>query len=66
MLAILVMAQFMALLDATIVNVAIPSIHANLHASGASWQLVIAGAGHRVVVAIHRRIFLNTQVFLAR
>ena len=42
-LAILVMAQFMALLDATIVNVAIPSIRANLHASGASLQLVIAG-----------------------
>src|SRR5665213_687638 len=42
-LAILVMAQFMVLLDATIVNVAIPSIRANLHASGASLQLVIAG-----------------------
>jgi len=43
MLAILVMAQFMALLDASIVNVAIPSIRANLHASGAGLQLVIAG-----------------------
>ena len=43
MLAILVMAQFMALLDATIVNVAIPSIRADLNASGAGLQLIVAG-----------------------
>ena len=43
MLAILVMAQFMALLDATIVNVAIPSIQTNMHASGAGLQFIVAG-----------------------
>ena len=43
MLAILVMAQFMALLDATIVNVAIPSIQKNMHASGAGLQFIVAG-----------------------
>jgi MFS family permease len=37
--------QFMAVLDASIVNVAAPSIHAVLHASGASLQLVVAGLG---------------------
>jgi MFS family permease len=35
--------QFMAVLDASVVNVAAPSIHAGLHASGAGLQLVIAG-----------------------
>jgi MFS family permease len=43
MLAVLITGQFMALLDVTIVNVAIPTIHANLHASGAAMQLVVAG-----------------------
>src|SRR5499427_5331653 len=33
----------MALLDASVVNVAAPAIHASLHASGAGLQLVIAG-----------------------
>ncbi len=42
-LAILVIAQFMALLDASIVNIAIPSIRDHLHASGAGLQLVVAG-----------------------
>jgi MFS family permease len=42
-LAIVLTAQFMALLDASVVNVAAPSIHASLHASGAGLQLVIAG-----------------------
>ena len=35
----------MALLDVTIVNVAVPSIRLDLHASGAGLQLVIAGYG---------------------
>src|SRR6266498_2860500 len=43
MLAVLITGQFMALLDVTIVNVAIPTIHAKLNASGAAIQLVVAG-----------------------
>ena len=42
-LAVVLIGQFMAVLDASIVNVAAPSIHASLHASGASLQLVVAG-----------------------
>src|SRR5487761_104076 len=42
-LAIVLAGQFMAVLDATIVNVAAPSIHADLHASGAGLQLIVAG-----------------------
>ncbi len=42
-LAIVLTGQLMAVLDATIVNVAVPSIHAGLHASGASLQLIVAG-----------------------
>jgi MFS family permease len=34
---------FMALLDGSIVNVALPAIHQNLHASGAGLQMVAAG-----------------------
>jgi MFS family permease len=33
----------MAVLDATIVNIAVPSMHADLHASGAGLQLIVAG-----------------------
>ncbi|GAA5069816.1 MFS transporter [Streptomyces similanensis] len=43
MLATVLAAQFMALLDVFIVNVAAPTIGADLHASGADLQLVIAG-----------------------
>jgi MFS family permease len=42
-LAVVLIGQFMALLDASVVNVAAPSIHASLNASGAGLQLVIAG-----------------------
>src|SRR5262249_60878447 len=42
-LAIVLVGQFMAVLEASVVNVAAPSIHAGLHASGAGLQLVIAG-----------------------
>jgi MFS family permease len=42
-LAIVLTGQFMALLDASVVNVAAPAIDADLHASGAGLQLVIAG-----------------------
>ncbi|MEV0234650.1 MFS transporter [Nonomuraea sp. NPDC050786] len=43
MLAVLLLGQFMGLLDVFIVNVAMPVIGADLHASGASLQLVIGG-----------------------
>ena len=43
LLAVLLMAPFMAQADATIANVAAPSIHADLHTSGAALELVIGG-----------------------
>jgi len=43
MLTVLLAAPFMAQADATIANVATPSIHAGLGASGAALQLVIGG-----------------------
>jgi MFS family permease len=68
-LAIVLAGQFMALLDSSVVNVAAPSIHAGLHASGAGLQLVIAGytityamllvTGARAGDLLgHRRLFL--------
>jgi len=68
-LAIVLIGQFMAVLDASIVNVAAPSIHASMHASGAGLQLVVAGytityavllvTGARLGdIAGHRRVFL--------
>jgi MFS family permease len=42
-LAVVLIGQFMAVLDASIVNVAIPVMHAGLHASGAGLQLIVAG-----------------------
>jgi EmrB/QacA subfamily drug resistance transporter len=43
MLAVLLAGQFMALLDVTIVNVALPTIGRTLHASGAELQLIVSG-----------------------
>jgi EmrB/QacA subfamily drug resistance transporter len=43
LLAIVLIGQFMALLDVAVVNVAGPSIRSDLHSSGAGLQLVIAG-----------------------
>jgi MFS family permease len=43
MLAILLLGQFMCIIDVLVVNVAMPSIGATLHASGASLQLVVGG-----------------------
>jgi MFS family permease len=68
LLAIVLAGQFMAVLDASIVNVAVPSIHASLHASGAGLQLVIAGYAIAYAVLLvtgarlgdilgHRRMF---------
>src|ERR1700733_11073930 len=68
-LAVVLIGQFMAVLDASIVNVAAPSIHASLHASGASLQLIVAGYTITYAVLLvtgarlgdilgHRRMFL--------
>jgi EmrB/QacA subfamily drug resistance transporter len=43
MLVVLLLGQFMALLDVTIVNVAMPTIGRSLHATGTELQLVVAG-----------------------
>ncbi|HEX3318911.1 MAG TPA: MFS transporter [Solirubrobacteraceae bacterium] len=43
LLAVLLMAPFMAQADATIANVATPSIHADLGAAGAQLELVVGG-----------------------
>jgi EmrB/QacA subfamily drug resistance transporter len=43
LLAVLLSGQFMALLDVTIVNVAMPSIRTDLHASGGALQLIVSG-----------------------
>ncbi|MFJ9949968.1 MFS transporter [Kitasatospora sp. NPDC091207] len=43
LLALLLCGQFMAILDVSIVNVAVPTVRTDLHASGAALQLVIAG-----------------------
>ena len=69
-LAIVLTGQLMAVLDATIVNVAVPSMHAELGASGAGLQLIVAGytiayavllvTGARLGDIIgHRRMFLG-------
>src|ERR1700761_6625662 len=68
-LAVVLIGQFMAVLDASIVNVAAPSIHASLGASGAGLQLVVAGLSITYAVRLltgarlgdslgHRRVFL--------
>ena len=44
-LAVLLIGQFMAILDVSIVNVAAPTLRGDLHASGAGLQMVIAGYG---------------------
>jgi MFS family permease len=43
MLAVLLLGQFMALLDVTVVNVAMTDIRTDLRASGAALQLVVSG-----------------------
>ncbi|MFE7194856.1 MFS transporter [Kitasatospora sp. NPDC057541] len=43
LLALVLGGQFMAVLDAAIVNVAVQTIRTDLHASGAALQLVVAG-----------------------
>ena len=43
LLAVILTGQFMAVLDASIVNVAIPTIRVDLQASGSDLQLIVAG-----------------------
>ena len=43
MLAVLLLGQFMCIIDVLVTNVAMPSIAASLHASGVSLQLVVGG-----------------------
>lgn len=68
-LAIVLTGQLMAVLDVFIVNIAAPTLRADLHASGAGLQLVIAGytisyavlliTGARLGAMVgHRQIFL--------
>ncbi|WP_141575995.1 MFS transporter [Actinomadura sp. WMMA1423] len=67
-LAVILLGQFMAILDVNIVNVALPTIRTDLHASGAGLQLIVAGyiisyavlliTGARLGgVAGHRRLY---------
>ncbi|MFC8125310.1 MFS transporter [Streptomyces sp. NPDC057302] len=77
LLAVVIAAQFMALLDVFIVNVAAPTIRVELGASGAGLQLIIAGytityavlliTGARLGDRIgHRRVYLiGLMVFTA-
>ncbi|MBX6766267.1 MAG: MFS transporter, partial [Actinomadura rubrobrunea] len=77
MLALLLLGQFMAILDVNIVNVALPTLRVDLGASGAGLQLVAAGyiiayavmliTGARLGdLAGHRRMFLlGVTVFAA-
>ncbi|NGO09744.1 MFS transporter [Streptomyces sp. HC44] len=69
LLAVVLAAQFMALLDVFIVNVAVPTIGTELNASGAELQLVVAGyaitysvlliTGARIGDRLgHRRVYL--------
>jgi MFS family permease len=74
-LAIVLTGQLMAVIDNSIVNVATPAIHASLHASGASLQLIVAGYTIAYAVLLvtgarlgdilgHRRMFLmGTALF---
>lgn len=70
LLAVVLAAQFMALLDVFIVNVAVPTIGSDLHASGAGLQLVVAGYSVAYAVLLitgarlgdrlgHRRVWLT-------
>ncbi|MGW7262876.1 MFS transporter [Streptomyces sp. NPDC054842] len=70
LLAVVLATQFMALLDVFIVNVAVPTIGSDLHASGAGLQLVVAGYSIAYAVLLitgarlgdrlgHRRVWLT-------
>lgn len=48
----LAMAQFMVVLDFTIVNVALPSIQSELHVATTTLQWLVSAYGHRTAVAM--------------
>jgi len=56
----------MAVLDASVVNVAAPSIHASLHTSGAGLQLVIAGYVITYAVLLVTGLYLFVQPYAAK
>ena len=69
-LAVVLTGQIMAIIDTSIVNVAVPAMHATLGASGASLQLIVAGYTIAYAVLLvtgarlgdilgHRRMFLG-------
>src|SRR6185437_6222669 len=69
-LAVVLTGQIMAIIDTSIVNVAVPAMHATLGASGASLQLIVAGYTIAYAVLLvtgarlgdilgHRRVFLG-------
>src|ERR1700733_15021034 len=74
-LAVVLTGQMMAIIDTNIVNVAVPSMHATLGASGANLQLIVAGYTIAYAVLLvtgarlgdilgHRRMFLvGTALF---
>ncbi|MBF6353665.1 MFS transporter [Nocardia higoensis] len=57
-LLVVLLAQFMAVLDATVVNVAAPTIRDHLHTSGAALQSIIAGytIGYAVLLLTGARL----------
>ncbi|OMI38343.1 MFS transporter [Streptomyces sparsogenes] len=70
LLAIVLTGQLMAVLDVFIVNVAVPTLRTDLHASGAGMQLVVAGytISYAVLLIIGARLGAligHRQAFLA-
>ncbi|MEV0296943.1 MFS transporter [Nocardia sp. NPDC050710] len=69
-LAVILTGQFMAVLDASIVNVAIPSIRGDLHTSGSALQLIVAGyvIAYAVLLVTGARLgdrFTQRRTFIA-
>ncbi|WP_328401879.1 MFS transporter [Nocardia sp. NBC_00403] len=69
-LAVILTGQFMAVLDASIVNVAIPSIRTSLHTSGSALQLIVAGyvIAYAVLLVTGARLgdrFTQRRTFIA-
>ncbi|MEV6390157.1 MFS transporter [Nocardia xishanensis] len=69
-LAIILTGQFMAVLDASIVNVAIPSIRSGLGTSGSALQLIVAGyvIAYAVLLVTGARLgdrFTQRRAFIA-
>ncbi len=70
LLAVILTGQFMAVLDSSIVNVAIPSIRGDLRTSGSSLQLIVAGyvIAYAVLLVTGARLgdrFSQRRVFIA-